>query len=648
LLAAAAASFTALTCDDSQPIAPLADKVAEAFCAHQFECCSPFELSTLTQDRYTTEDECIPFATIAAREQLGAVQASLLQGRITVDAAALDACVKAYRDSACAMSTGYVYTPLGPTPSVLVILASCPDVFVGHVPDNAACDLPQECQRGSSCSNGRNPGNYGVAGSSGNVSLTPAPGVCLPYQKAGEPCNTTFDCDPTAHLACHNFACSPPSQEGEPCQIQIDALTGQATSNCDASRNLLCDNMISNTCRHLPREGELCSFFGTAPCDPDPALALSCNQITATCKRAGSEGEACGGPAIAPCRANLSCHATQPDGIGVCGAAPGLDERCLDRCASPNVCASGYCVAPGPSPLGSACTSNSDCASLNCMGFVGSSTCSPPLIQPLCVGAAVTPGQVKGSGGTGGIGGSMVGAGGFGGRSPPPGGRGGSAGAIGTAGTGVGGASGAGGAAGMPALGCQFSDSAPEDPIIADFNTVDLVPIGGIYTYAAPSSGSGPTATIEKGALHVTATTTGMLDWQFWGAGIYFNGNADGTDCVDGTGHVGVQFDVSGVIDGPGCTAQYSTNDSAHSDALLDPKGSGQPGVFAPQAPFKVTATPMTLSMPFSGPGAPTGGNPATSIDKSRLTGVQWQFTTPNDPTSSCNVDITIDNVRFF
>src|SRR5262245_20129117 len=205
LLAAATASFTALTCDDSRPIAPLADKVAEAFCAHQFQCCSPFELSTLTQDRYTTEGGCLPFATLAARDQLGAVQASLLQGRITVDAAALDACVKAYRESACTPSTGYVYTPIGPTPNVLLILAYCPDVFVGHVPNNAACDLPQECQRGSSCSNGRNPGYYGIAGAPGNVSLTPTPGVCLAYQKAGEPCNTSFDCDPNAHLACRDF-----------------------------------------------------------------------------------------------------------------------------------------------------------------------------------------------------------------------------------------------------------------------------------------------------------------------------------------------------------------------------------------------------------------------------------------------------------
>jgi len=292
-------------------------------------------------------------------------------------------------------------------------------------------------------------------------------------------------------------------------------------------------------------------------------------------------------------------------------------------------------------PFGSTCTSNSDCASLNCTGFAGSFTCALPLTYPLCVGAAITPGAINGTGGT-------SGTGGFGGRGPPPGRGGsiGSAGTIGTAGTtGFGGIGGAGGTAGMPPLGCTSSDVAPEDPIIADFSQGDLVPIGGTYTYPSPQ---GPVATIENGALHITTTTAGTMEPQYWGVGIFFNGNAEGTHCVDGAAHLGVQFDISGVIGGTGCTAQYSTNDSVHTANFFDPKGSGDVSVYAPQAPLTVTATPVTLRMPFSGPGEPTGGSPAISIDRSRLTGVQWQFTTQADFANSCNVDITIDNVRFF
>ena len=35
-------------------------------------------------------------------------------------------------------------------------------------------------------------------------------------------------------------------------------------------------------------------------------------------------------------------------------------------------------------------------------------------------------------------------------------------------------------------------------------------------------------------------------------------------------------------------------------------------------------------------------------IDKSKLTGVQWQFTTAMGTDNHCTVDITIDNVMFF
>ena len=61
-----------------------------------------------------------------------------------------------------------------------------------------------------------------------------------------------------------------------------------------------------------------------------------------------------------------------------------------------------------------------------------------------------------------------------------------------------------------------------------------------------------------------------------------------------------------------------------------------------------VSPTVTTVMMPFAGPGAPSGGSPAIAVDKSKLTGVQWQFTTAVGTENSCIVDITIDNVRFF
>ena len=70
--------------------------------------------------------------------------------------------------------------------------------------------------------------------------------------------------------------------------------------------------------------------------------------------------------------------------------------------------------------------------------------------------------------------------------------------------------------------------------------------------------------------------------------------------------------------------------------------------MYAPQAQLTVGTTSATIMMPFSGTGAPSGGNPALAVEKSKLTGVQWQFTTPPGVENSCVVDFTIDNVRFF
>ena len=294
----------------------------------------------------------------------------------------------------------------------------------------------------------------------------------------------------------------------------------------------------------------------------------------------------------------------------------------------------------GTAPLGAPCQLNADCASLSCTGFnstTGALLCAQSYnAPPRCIGAGITPGNHPGHrrhrGGTFGTGvGGTFGTG-VGGKGPPPTGVAGAGGSIGT-------------------LGCRVSDIAPGDPIIADFSTDVggnvVLPIGGTFSYAAPSGSPLPAATVTNGAWHVTLAALGMDAPQYLGVGIYFNGNPSGTDCIDATAHTGVQFDISGSIVGTGCSAQYATNDSAHTNAAVDPKGSGDSSSYAPQATLMVAATPTTVMMPFTGVGAPSGGSPAVAIDRAKLTGVQWQFTVAAGTSSSCSVDITIDNVRF-
>ncbi|HXU04624.1 MAG TPA: hypothetical protein VN903_26865 [Polyangia bacterium] len=665
------AVLTLQTCDDARPVVPLAEELATAFCTHQLSCCSPYELSLVTSDRYTTESECLPYATLAAREQLGAIEGALAQGRITVDPAALDECVKAIAGAACNVSGNvqlgaYVPTNVSSVPDLGTALKYCPNLFVGHVANNQACNLTQECVAGSRCVGGPPPPpiyNGGYGGQTMPVQLLPSPGLCIPYQKDGDRCNDSSDCEPNHSCRAPDFVCGPPNKEGDPCTTNFDPLTGIVTSGCSPELGLFCDDQSTFTCRHYPRAGDPCNFNRPPLCDPDPALALSCEQrFSGTCKPSGTAGEACGAIAIPPCRDDLACHPTQADGIGTCGAIPGLGEKCFDRCASPALCAAGVCTMPGTKRAGEPCTFNGECASLSCSGFQsGHYVCSTNGVQPRCVGAAVTVGNISGFGGMGGFGGTSGFAGSIGsgfagsfvsGRGGAP--IGGSTGMIGIGGSGNIGAGGFGGAGGRggPPLGCQFSDFPPGDPLIADFNGPDgmpVIPIGGTFTYAAPSGSGSPELTFTNGALHFRATTMGMATAQYWGVGIFFNGNFLGTDCVDATIHTGVQFDISGTVAGTGCTAQYSTTDSAHTDNTNDPaKGSGPPGSYSPQLSLAITPATTTMQIPFTGTGAPTGGSPLVGIDKSRLTGVQWQFTTETGLDNSCEVDVTIDNVRFF
>ena len=232
-----------MTCDDGPRGLDLAEELSRAFCAHQLSCCSPFELATVTGGRYATEEECVGYATVSTRQQLGTIDGAIDLGRISVDPARAEACVKAFSERSCNVSN---VSPenIGPLPNVAEILAFCPDLLVGHVPMNKACYVSQECVRGSRCV-GNVPGNNGgFAGMVGSPTMpTSGLGLCVPYQKAGEHCNTSADCDRGARLACQppQFVCGPAGKIGQPCVIEYDFMTGTISSNCDASRHLYCD-----------------------------------------------------------------------------------------------------------------------------------------------------------------------------------------------------------------------------------------------------------------------------------------------------------------------------------------------------------------------------------------------------------------------
>jgi len=237
----------------------------------------------------------------------------------------------------------------------------------------------------------------------------------------------------------------------------------------------------------------------------------------------------------------------------------------------------------------------------------------------------------------------------------------------GTGGSHTGGATGSGGTSagtggaggGAATLGCAMSD-APASADIATFAGVDggTAALFGTFNYGDTPK---PTFTIAGGMANVTDTVQVTAGQHFQGFGIFFNGNQAGTDCVDASSFTGVEFDLSGSLTGTGCTMQFSINDSEHGDTVANPtdkKIAGPGGSYAPQVQImqsQLTSTAMTIKVPFTGTGSPAfdngGASPATAVDPMKLTGVQWQMSTPkaaDGGATECDWNINLSNVKFY
>ena len=315
----------------------------------------------VTSDRYKTEDECVPFATLAARQQLGADRRRDRAGphqrrsdassrpawRRTATAPATRRCKPRCRPARCRTSAS-------PSPPAR-ICSSATSRQPGLQPD------PGMRRRDRAAPAARPDTVYGYyPGLPMPVTLTPSPGLCIAYQKDGEPCNDSNDCDPTSFAAgTPEFVCGAADagrrSRAHPCS---NLLTGQVTSNCDASAGPVLRPAFTFTCRHYPARRRAVQSVGPPQCDPDPALALSCDFLfSGTCKPPGNEGDACGGPAIAPAaRICLPRHAGRRHRRRAAGA-PGARRACTDRCASPARLHHGRLPrTPGTTPIGAACT----------------------------------------------------------------------------------------------------------------------------------------------------------------------------------------------------------------------------------------------------------------------------------------------------
>ena len=194
----------------------------------------------------------------------------------------------------------------------------------------------------------------------------------------------------------------------------------------------------------------------------------------------------------------------------------------------------------------------------------------------------------------------------------------------------------------------------PAHDVIADFTGDGGVEVtgGAIFTY--PAGSSAPKATVSGGALNVTATLAAGAALQSVGVGISFSGNAAGTDCTDALAYTGVQFDISGLLTGTGCSLTYATNDAEHTVvSASDPKALGPSGSFPPPLPIEpssLTATPTTMKVPFTDTRLGLG-KPQTYVDPIKLEALQWQLVVPaigDAGAVTCKLTLKIDNVSFY
>jgi hypothetical protein len=203
-------------------------------------------------------------------------------------------------------------------------------------------------------------------------------------------------------------------------------------------------------------------------------------------------------------------------------------------------------------------------------------------------------------------------------------------------------------------LGCQMSDPPATSEIATFSSAAGIAPSFTLFTYGAPPQ---PIYTIAAGMVNVTDTIEIGPTNQYQGFGIYLNGNAPGTDCVDASSYTGVSFSLSGSLMGTGCTMQFSISDSEHDQIIpgsFDPKAAGPVGSYPPQLSItsaELAATPVTIQVPFAGTNAPTGGSPLIPIDTSKLVELLWEMSAPvasDGGAAECVWNINVSNVRFY
>ncbi len=360
------------------------EKMATAQCAWEFRCCTDPEITRLDGRKFADATGCVPYRTLALQTTLFLHRLAASEGRLSVDSAQADACITQLQARQCNPKAGTA------TMTDPMAMDACADVFDGKTSIGDACIYSTECEKGAHCV---------------NDATTVGRGVCVPYQNAGEICNTDADCDPkVAGLYCAqaDFKCRVRARLGEACLYSTDA-SGQNAAlplliECDKTyNNLYCDPM-SSKCKQIPGDGEACLSplppGVSAQCNPAASLNLVCDHGLSsggagTCRAPGKLGESC---------ENIACDKTlycDTSGLtSTCKNLPSLKQPCSVsgyQCLEPYYCntlVSPY-VCDQPAAVGESCKSPSRTCEITAYCDNASGTCKARLPDgALCVSSS--------------------------------------------------------------------------------------------------------------------------------------------------------------------------------------------------------------------------------------------------------------------
>jgi hypothetical protein len=355
---------------DSSGVDSFIESIAKQQCAWEYRCCTDAEIKKQEGNRYMSQDACEPYHELSLQTELYANRLAVKQGHLKIDKKQADACLAQMGAVACNPKPG------APPQMPSMAMDACVDVFVGATKAGQRCELPIECEKGTHCA----------------MALGASAGVCVPYQKENEICNTSKDCDPSVdqlYCALQDFKCHKRSLEGQPCAYTISETTSKETlpllAECDTTNdNLYCDP-ASKTCKHLPAAGEPCLTTlppgVSASCDPDPDLRLRCVTPTGgaggTCTAPAKENQDC---TNVNCDVDLYCDTSAPPSR-VCHHLPGLNESCATTgaCVSPYYCDfTGGNLCHRRAQLGERCDTSTICD----IGLFCDSSLDPAVCQP--------------------------------------------------------------------------------------------------------------------------------------------------------------------------------------------------------------------------------------------------------------------------